>query len=55
MSQDEEGVSPTPQDSDFHDAMQAFAEIRRQYRDALEKLAVSRSDADSTDIDPPKA
>jgi putative addiction module antidote len=35
----ENGVLLTPYDPDFHDAMQAFAEVRRQYRNTLKKLA----------------
>jgi putative addiction module antidote len=33
------GVLLTPYDPDFHDAMQAFSEVRRQYRNTLKKLA----------------
>ena len=33
------GVLLTPYDPDFHDAMQAFTEVRRQYRNTLKKLA----------------
>jgi hypothetical protein len=35
----ENGVLLMPSDPDFHDAMKAFAEIRRQYRNTLKKLA----------------
>ncbi|HYU30759.1 MAG TPA: AbrB/MazE/SpoVT family DNA-binding domain-containing protein [Thermoanaerobaculia bacterium] len=35
----EKGLLLTPYDPDFHDAMQAFAEVRRQYRNTLKKLA----------------
>lgn len=35
----ENGVLLTPYDPDFHEAMQAFGEVRRQYRNALKKLA----------------
>jgi hypothetical protein len=35
----ENGVLLTPYDPEFHDAMQAFAEVRRQYRNTLKKLA----------------
>lgn len=35
----ENGVLLTPYDPDFHDAMQAFDKVRRQYRSTLEKLA----------------
>lgn len=35
----ENGVLLTPYDPDFHDAMQAFSAIRRQYRNTLKKLA----------------
>jgi putative addiction module antidote len=35
----ENGVLLTPYDPDFHAAMQAFAEVRRQYRNTLKKLA----------------
>jgi hypothetical protein len=35
----ENGVLLTPYDPDFHDAMQAFGEVRRQYRNTLKKLA----------------
>lgn len=35
----EHGVLLTPYDPDFHDAMQAFSEVRRQYRNTLKKLA----------------
>jgi hypothetical protein len=35
----ENGVLLTPYDPGFHDAMQAFAEVRRQYRNTLKKLA----------------
>ena len=35
----ENGVLLTPYDPDFHDAIQAFAEVRRQYRNTLKKLA----------------
>lgn len=33
------GVLLTPYDPDFHDAMRAFASVRRQYRNTLKKLA----------------
>ena len=33
------GVLLTPYDPDFHDAIQAFGEVRRQYRNTLKKLA----------------
>ncbi len=35
----ENGVLLTPYNPDFHDGMQAFAEVRRQYRNTLKKLA----------------
>lgn len=35
----ENGVLLTPYDPDFHDAMQAFSVVRRQYRNTLKKLA----------------
>ena len=35
----ENGVLLTPFDPDFHDAMRAFSEVRRQYRNTLKKLA----------------
>ena len=35
----ENGVLLTPYDPDFHDAMTAFGEVRRQYRNTLKKLA----------------
>ena len=35
----ENGVLLTPYDPDVHDAMQTFAEVRRQYRNTLKKLA----------------
>ncbi len=35
----ENGVLLTPYDPDFHAAMQAFAKVRRQYRNTLKKLA----------------
>lgn len=35
----ENGVLLTPYDPDFHDAMRAFGEVRRQYRNTLKKLA----------------
>ena len=35
----ENGVLLAPYDPDFHDAMQAFSEVRRQYRNTLKKLA----------------
>ena len=35
----ENGVLLTPYDPDFHEAMQAFGEVRRQYRNTLKKLA----------------
>ena len=35
----ENGVLLTPYDPDFHAAMQAFATVRRQYRNTLKKLA----------------
>lgn len=35
----ENGVLLTPYDPDFHDALQAFDEVRRQYRNTLKKLA----------------
>lgn len=35
----ENGLLLTPYAPDFHDAMQAFAEVRRQYRNTLKKLA----------------
>jgi antitoxin MazE len=35
----EHGVLLTPFDPDFHDAMSAFGEVRRQYRNALKKLS----------------
>jgi len=35
----QDGVLLTPYDPDFHDAMQAFSEVRRQYRNTLKKLA----------------
>ncbi|MFY9821617.1 MAG: AbrB/MazE/SpoVT family DNA-binding domain-containing protein [Thermoanaerobaculia bacterium] len=34
-----DGVLLTPYDPDFHDAMAAFSEVRRQYRNTLKKLA----------------
>jgi len=35
----ENGVLLTPYDPDFHEAMEAFSEVRRQYRNTLKKLA----------------
>ncbi len=35
----ENGVLLTPYDPEFHDVMQAFTEVRRQYRNTLKKLA----------------
>lgn len=35
----ERGVLLTPYDPDFDDAMEAFEEVRRQYRNTLRKLA----------------
>jgi putative addiction module antidote len=35
----EHGVLLTPYDPDFHDALSAFGEVRRQYRNALKKLS----------------
>lgn len=35
----EHGVLLTPYDPDFEDAMQAFQEVRRQYRNTLRQLA----------------
>ncbi|HKH49079.1 MAG TPA: AbrB/MazE/SpoVT family DNA-binding domain-containing protein [Thermoanaerobaculia bacterium] len=35
----EHGLLLTPYDPDFHDAMKAFSEVRRQYRNTLKKLA----------------
>jgi putative addiction module antidote len=35
----ENGVLLTPYDPDFHDAMKAFGEVRRQFRNTLKKLA----------------
>jgi len=35
----ENGVLLTPFDPDLRDAMQAFDEVRRQYRNTLKKLA----------------
>jgi antitoxin MazE len=35
----ERGVLLTPYDPDFDEAMQAFEEVRRQYRNTLKKLA----------------
>ena len=35
----ENGILLTPYDPDFHDAMQAFSVVRRQYRNTLGKLA----------------
>lgn len=35
----ENGVLLTPYDPDFDQAMQAFAMVRRQYRNTLKKLA----------------
>jgi putative addiction module antidote len=35
----ENGVLLTPYDPAFHDAMKAFGEVRRQYRNTLKKLA----------------
>jgi putative addiction module antidote len=35
----EDGVLLTPYDPHFDEAMQAFAEVRRQYRNTLKKLA----------------
>jgi hypothetical protein len=35
----ERGVLLTPYDPELDDAMQAFAEVRRQYRNTLKKLA----------------
>ncbi|MGF1470382.1 MAG: AbrB/MazE/SpoVT family DNA-binding domain-containing protein [Rubrobacteraceae bacterium] len=35
----ERGVLLTPYDPDFEDAMQAFGEVRRQYRNTLRRLA----------------
>ncbi len=33
-----DGVLLTPYDPDFNEAMQAFGEVRRQYRNTLKKL-----------------
>jgi antitoxin MazE len=33
------GVLLTPYDPGFHDAMQAFGEVRREYRNTLKKLS----------------
>ena len=33
------GVLLTPYDPDFHDAMKAFGEVRREYRNTLKKLS----------------
>jgi putative addiction module antidote len=33
------GVLLTPYDPDFEDALEAFARVRRQYRNTLKKLA----------------
>lgn len=35
----ERGVLLTPYDPDFDEAMQAFEQVRRQYRNTLRKLA----------------
>jgi antitoxin MazE len=35
----EDGVLLTPYDPHFDEAMQAFAEVRREYRNTLKKLA----------------
>jgi putative addiction module antidote len=35
----ERGILLTPYDPNFDDAMQAFEEVRRQYRNTLRKLA----------------
>lgn len=35
----ENGVLLTPYDPELNDAMQAFASVRRQYRNTLKKLA----------------
>jgi hypothetical protein len=35
----QENTPQPPDDPDFEDAMRAFAEVRRQYRNALKKLA----------------
>lgn len=35
----ERGVLLTPYDPDFEDAVQAFEEVRRDYRNTLKKLA----------------
>ncbi len=37
--QDEDGVKLTPYDPDFDEALAAFEEGRRKYRNALRKLA----------------
>lgn len=34
-----DGVLLTPYDPTFHDAMQAFEQVRRQYRNTLKKLS----------------
>lgn len=33
------GILITPYDSDFHDAVESFETVRKQYRDTLRKLA----------------
>jgi hypothetical protein len=38
-SEPENGVQLTPYDPDFHHALRAFSEVRRQYRNTLKKLA----------------
>ena len=35
----ENGILLTPYSSDFHEAMQAFGEVRRQYRNTLKRLS----------------
>jgi putative addiction module antidote len=35
----EHGILLTPYDPEFHDAIQAFTKVRRQYRNTLKKLA----------------
>jgi putative addiction module antidote len=34
-----DGILLTPYDPQFHDAVMAFGEVRRQYRNTLKKLA----------------
>lgn len=37
--ENEQGVLLTPYDPDFADALEAFEEVRREYRNTLRKLA----------------